>query len=106
MRELIATYAIENGISLIKSKHTLVKNKVLIQHSAKSYSDAKSITIAKARNILNKMVEEGSATVDSNVIIGSSTRKRGARTQLCYVRGNLYTFVNNNKSMSLNTNNQ
>ena len=94
MRELIATYAIENGISLIKAKHILVRDKILIQHSAKSYSEEHNISIQKARKILNNMVDEGIATVDKNVIIDTTSRKKGVRSVTHYVRGNLYTFAN------------
>jgi hypothetical protein len=94
MRELIATYAIEHGISLVKAKHILVRDKVLVQHSAKSYSEAHNISIQKARKILNRMVEEGSATVDTNVIIDTTSRKKGIRSHTQYVRGNLFTFTN------------
>lgn len=94
MKELIATYAIEKGISLIKAKHILVREKVLVQYSVKSYSEENEIAIATARKTLNKMVEHGVATVDTNVIIGTGTSKKGARSSTRYIRGNLYTFIN------------
>lgn len=83
------------GVAPINAKHILVKEKKLTQVSVKEYAKEKEISEAKARYTLNKMCEKGNALVDSNVIIDTATRKKGSRNETRYVRGNLYTFINN-----------
>ena len=82
------------GVAFPPAKHILVKQKVLTQVSVKEYAKEQDITEAKARTTLNKMVEDGDALVDSNVIIGSRISKKTGRGSSVPVYGNLYTIKN------------
>jgi predicted ArsR family transcriptional regulator len=60
--------------------------------TAAAYATQQGISISTARKRLTEMVEAGLATVSYNVIIGQGSRKRGARSHMVSIRGNLYNI--------------
>lgn len=61
--------------------------------TAAQYAEQQKISIATARKRLGQMVEAGLARVSCNVIIDQRPMKRGSRSRIVPVRGNLY-YVN------------
>lgn len=58
--------------------------------TAAQYAKQEGVSVATARKRLNEMVEIGRAQVSCHVIIEHRSMKRGSRSQMVPVRGNLY----------------
>jgi len=54
------------------------------------YATKQGVSVATARKRLNEMVEIGRAQVSYQVIIEHRSIKRGSRSQMVAIRGNLY----------------
>ncbi|MBD8089151.1 hypothetical protein IFT48_04085 [Pseudomonas fluorescens] len=54
------------------------------------YATQQGVSVATARKRLNEMVEIGRAQVSYQVIIEHRSIKRGSRSQMVAIRGNLY----------------
>lgn len=58
--------------------------------TAAGFAKQKGVSISTARKKLSEMVEIGRAQVSYHVVIEHRSMKRGARSRIVPVRGNLY----------------
>lgn len=64
--------------------------KVASKTTVADYAKKHGVSISTARKKLNEIVEAGYGRVHYNTIIEQRSMKRGARSRLVAIRGNLY----------------